>query len=142
MKKTNLVSEFFKIGAMAAGGGPLILAIIYGVLFWTGTVTVLPAWEVVLGILTSMVLAFLAGGISVIYRIETLPLMWASLLHASILYLDYLIIYLVNGWIQWEPVPILVFTGIFLAGYFVIWCCVSYSIRRNIRKMNAKLTES
>lgn len=141
MKKTNLVKEFFKIGSMSAGGGPLILAIIYWILWTAGVAESLSVPQAVLGILTSLVLAFIAGGISVIYRIEKLPLMWASLLHASILYLDYLIIYLVNGWISSALVPILIFTGIFIAGYFIIWCIVSYSIKCSIRKMNEKLSQ-
>ena len=99
MKKTNLVKEFFKIGLMAGGGGPIILAIIYAILQACGTVEVLTVSEVILAIFTSFLLAFVAGGVSVVYRIEKLPLMWASLIHVSVLYLDYLIIYLVNGWL-------------------------------------------
>ena len=137
--KTNCIKDFFKIGAMSAGGGPLILALIYWILFSTGQVQALTVPEVVLGILTSILLAFVSGGISVIYRIETLPLLWASLLHASILYLDYLIIYLVNGWLECALVPVLVFTGIFFGIYFVIWCIIYRSIKASVRKMNAKL---
>ena len=137
MKKTNLVKEFFKIGLMAGGGGPIILAIIYAILQACGTVEVLTVSQVILAIFTSFLLAFVAGGVSVVYRIEKLPLMWASLIHVSVLYLDYLIIYLVNGWL---PVSwVLPFTGIFLAGYFLIWCCIYFGIRQNIRRMNRKL---
>ena len=137
MKKPNLLKEFFKIGLMAGGGGPMILALVYTVLQACGTVEVLTVSEVILAIVTSFLLAFVAGGISVVYRIEKLPLMWASLIHVSVLYADYLIIYLVNGWLP--PVWILPFTGIFLAGYFAIWSCIYFSIRRNIRRMNQKL---
>ena len=137
MKKTNLIAEFFKIGLMAGGGGPIILAIVYGILQACGTVEILTVSEVILAIFTSFLLAFVAGGVSVVYRIEKLPLMWASLIHVSVLYLDYLIIYLVNGWL---PVSlVLPFTGIFLAGYFLVWCCIYFGIRRNIRRMNRKL---
>ena len=136
-KETNLLKEFFKIGLMAGGGGPIILAGIYAVLLACGTIEVLTVSEVILAIFTSFLLAFVAGGISVVYRIEKLPLMWASLIHVSVLYLDYLIIYLVNGWL---PVSsILPFTGIFLACYFVVWCFIYFGIRRNIQKMNRKL---
>lgn len=136
---TNCIKDFFKIGAMSAGGGPLILALIYWILFSTGQVQALTVPKVVLGVLTSILLAFVSGGISVIYRIETLPLLWASLLHASILYLDYLIIYLVNGWLECALAPVLVFTGIFFGIYFVIWCIIYRSIKASVRKMNAKL---
>lgn len=139
--KPNLIKDFFKIGAMAAGGGPLVLALIYWILSAAGQIRVLSVSEVVLGITTSALLAFLAGGISVIYRIETLPLMWATLLHAAILYLDYLLIYLVNGWLKQSLPSVLVFTVLFLVGYLLLWCLISRSIQRSVQRMNARLRE-
>lgn len=136
-KKSNLLKDFFRIGLMAGGGGPIILALIYLILQACGTVETLTVSQVVLAIFTSFLLAFVAGGISVVYRIEKLPLMWASLIHVSVLYLDYLVIYLVNGWLP--AAWILPFTGLFLLGYFAIWSCIYFSIRRNIRRMNQKL---
>ena len=137
--KSTYVKEFFKIGCMSAGGGPLILALIYWGLSAAGKIGALSVSEVVLGILTSMILAFISGGISVVYRIERLPLLWASLIHASVLYLDYLLIYLLNGWLERAAVPILIFTGIFAAVYFVIWGCVYHSIQHTVEKMNSQL---
>lgn len=141
MKKTNLVKEFFKIGAMSAGGGPLILVIVYSCLHAAGAVEMVSVSELTLGVLTSLLLAFIAGGISIIWRIEKLPLMWASLLHASILFFDYLVIYLINGWMPLKAAPIAIFTGIFIAGYFLIWCCVYYGIALSVKKMNARLSQ-
>ena len=141
MKKTNLVKDFFKIGAMAAGGGPLIMAIVYSCLHAAGVVQMVSVSEMTLGVISSLVLAFIAGGISVIWRIEKLPLMWASFLHASILFLDYILIYLINGWMPFEILPIAIFTGCFVAGYFLIWCCVYYGIRMSVKKMNTKLSQ-
>lgn len=137
--KHSYIKRFFHIGAMTAGGGPLILALIYWILSASGQIGALSVSEVVLGIVTSIFLAFISGGISVIYCIETLPLMWASLLHVTVLYLDYLIIYLVNGWLNCSLLPILIFTGIFMTGYFIIWCFVFLSIQNSVKKMNAKL---
>ncbi len=141
MKKTNLIKEFFKIGFMSSGGGPLILAIVFLCLNAAGTVETVSVSELVLGILTSLLLAFIAGGISVIWRMEKLPLMWASFLHASILFADYLVIYLINGWLPFQALPILTFIGIFIAGYFLIWCCVYFGIQMSVKKMNARLNQ-
>ena len=141
MKKEHLVKEFFQIGTMAAGGGPLIMMIVYSCLHASGVVDMVSVSEMTLGVLSSLVLAFIAGGISVIWRIETLPLMWASFLHASILFLDYMLIYLINGWMPVEVLPILAFTGIFVAVYFLIWCCVYHGIRMSVKKMNGKLRQ-
>ena len=137
--KHHYFRDFCRIGCVAAGGGPLIVAIIYAILHACGVVDTLTVSEVVLGILTSLVLAFISGGSSVIYRIEKLPLLWATLLHALVLYLDYLVIYLVNGWIERELSTVLIFTAIFIGGYAVVWCCVSASIRQSVKKMNEKL---
>ena len=141
MKKVNLVKEFFKIGAMVAGGGPLIMVIVYSCLHAAGVVQMVSVSEMTLGVISSLVLAFIAGGISVIWRIEKLPLMWASFIHASILFLDYLLIYLINGWMPFEVLPIAIFTGIFVAVYFLIWCCIYYGIQMSVRKMNTKLSQ-
>ena len=139
MKKENLIKEFFKIGAMWAGCGPLIMMIVYSCLSTFDVVNMVSVSEMVLGVMSSLMLAFIAGGISVIWRIEKLPLMWASFLHASILFLDYIFIYLINGWMLFEVRPILAFTGIFVILYFLIWCCIYFSIRMSIKKMNIKL---
>ena len=140
MKKENLVKEFFKIGAMWAGAGPFVMMIVYSCLHAFGVVDMVSVSEMTLGVISSLVLAFIAGGISVIWRIEKFPLMWASFIHASILFLDYILIYLINGWMPFEGLPILVFTGIFVAAYFLIWCCVYYGIRMSVRKMNTELS--
>ena len=139
MKKENLVKEFVRIGAIWAGSGPLIMVIVYSCLHASGVVDKVSVSEMTLGVISSLVLAFIAGGISVIWRIEKLPLMWASFLHASILFLDYILIYLINGWMPFEVLPILIFTGIFVAVYFLIWCCIYYGIRMSVKKMNTKL---
>ena len=139
MKKENLVKEFFKIGAMWAGCGPLIMMIVYSCLHAFDVIDMVSVSEMTLGVISSLVLAFIAGGISVIWRIEKLPLMWASFIHASVLFLDYILIYLINGWMPFKALYILIFTGIFVVVYFLIWCCIYYGIRMNVEKMNTKL---
>ena len=128
------VKEFCKRGAMFAWGGPAIIAIIYACLKGAGTLTMLSVNEVVLGILSSIVLAFVAAGISIVYQIETLPKTTAGLIQMAVLYVDYLGIYLLNGWLPVEKVRI--FTVIFAAGFAVIWFAVYISTKRKVDKMN------
>ena len=97
MKK--YVLEFMHRGLLAAAGGPVILAIIYGILGATGAVTAFAPGEVCLGFLSITLMAFIAAGITMIYLVEQVPLIWAILIHAGVLYLDYLIMYLLNSWI-------------------------------------------
>lgn len=65
-----------------------------------------------------------------IYQIERLPLMVAILIHGSVLYISYLVTYLLNDWLDWDVMPIVVFSAIFLVGYIVIWALI-YSITKN-----------
>lgn len=131
--------EFFLRGLICAGGGPLVLAIIYGILGATGAVEAFTPREVCLGIITIMLLAFLVAGMTAIYQMEQLPLPTMILLHGGGLYIAYLLTYLLNGWLMKQLIPILVFTGIFLAGYVAIWLIIYFINKINTKKLNAQL---
>lgn len=131
--------EFLHRGLMVCGFGPIVLAIIYGILGACGVIDSLLPGMVTLGIITITVLAFLAAGITVVYKIEELPLPIAILLHGVILYVAYAIIYLINGWIKSGIIPFLVFTAIFAAGYLLVWIIVYFCTRNSIDKLNKKL---
>ena len=126
-------SDFFLRGLMAAAGGPIVLAIIYGILGKTGVVTALSPDEVCMGILTVTLLALVVAGMTAIYQVEQLPLISAILIHGGVLYITYILIYLLNGWLVSQLIPILVFTGIFIAGYAVIWTCIYLYHKKKIQ---------
>ena len=130
------IKEFLRRGFIACGFGPLVLAVLYLILQKQCDLQILTVQEVCLGILSLWALAFLAGGMNMIYQMERLPLMVAILIHGGVLYASYLATYLVNGWLEWGTTPILVFTGIFVLGYLAIWAII-YSInRKNTEKLN------
>lgn len=133
------IKGFFYRGTLAAPWGPVVLAIIYGVLGATGKVDSLPAGDVCKGILTITLMAFLAGSINEVYQIEQLPLPLAIGIHAVVLYLDYILIYLVNGWLKKQLTAILIFTGIFLAGFALIWLVIYLVTKYNTKKINENL---
>ena len=135
MKKIFL--EFCRRGLVAWGLGPIVLAILYLILQQQGVIQSLTVNEVCLGIFSLSTLAFIAGGMNVIYQIERLSLMPAILIHGVVLYISYLITYLINGWLEWGITPVLVFSGIFVVGYLVIWAVI-YSI---MKKRTAKINE-
>ena len=97
--------------------------------------------QVCLGIFSLSALAFIAGGMNVVYQVERLPLMVAILIHGIVLYISYLLTYLVNGWLEWGTLPILVFTGIFVFGYLAIWAVIYSIIRRNTARINEILKQ-
>ena len=140
MKK--FLKEFLLRGLICASGGPIVLAIIYGILGANGTVEAFSPREVCMGILTITLLAFIAAGMTAIYQMEQLPLPIMILLHGGALYIAYILTYLINGWLQKSIVPILVFTGIFVAGYAVIWLIIYYVEKAKIEALNTKLKEN
>ena len=139
MKK--YVTEFFRRGAMACGIGSIILVIVYLILQYQGMIETLTVDQVCVGIVSVSVLAFVAGGMNVLYQIERLPLMVAILIHGSVLYVSYLVTYLVNDWLEWGTVPVLVFTGIFVLGYLLIWVIIYAATKRNTARINEILKD-
>ena len=131
--------EFLRRGLAAWGLGPVVLAVLYLILQQQGVVEMLTVREVCLGIFSLSALAFIAGGMNVIYQIEQLPLMVAIFIHGGVLYLSYLATYLVNGWLSGGVAPILVFTGIFVVGYFVIWAVIYTVNKRRTEGLNELL---
>ena len=134
MKKNVL--DFFRRGLIACGFGPIVLAVLYLILQHQATIETLTVNQVCIGIFSLSVLAFIAGGMNVIYQSERLPLMVAILIHGGVLYISYLGTYLINGWLEWGVTPILVFSGIFVVGYLVIWAIIYSIIKKRIERFN------
>ena len=133
--------EFLFRGLICAGGGPLILAIIYGILGATGAAESFTPKEVSLGIVSIMMLAFIAAGMTAIYQMEQLPLPTMILLHGGALYIAYILTYLLNGWLQNQLTPILIFTGIFIVCYAIIWLIIYWIEKSKIAKLNKLLNK-
>ena len=139
MKKHIL--DFVRRGMVACGLGPLVLAVFYLILRQRGGTQTLTVEQVCVGIFSLSGLAFVAGGMNVVYQIERLPLMAAISIHGGVLYVSYLATYLINGWLEGGMTPILVFTGIFAVGYLAIWAVIYAIIRRNTARVNAALKQ-
>ena len=139
MKK--FLKEFLLRGLICASGGPVVLAVIYGILGATGAVESFSPREVCLGIVTITLLAFVAAGMTAIYQMEQLPLPTMILLHGGALYIAYLLTYLINGWLLNQLTPIAIFTGIFIAGYAVIWLIIYFVEKAKAAKLNNLLNK-
>ena len=140
MKK--LISEFFRRGLIACGFGPMVLVVFYLILHHNCGLQSLTVREVCLGILSLSALAFIAGGMNMIYQVERLPLMAAILIHGGVLYLSYLATYLINGWLEQGITPVLVFSGIFLLGYLAIWGVIYSITKKNTARLNSVLRQN
>ena len=137
----RFVLEVLRRGMVACGFGPMILVVLYLILKRSTGLETLTVDEVCVGIVSLSMLAFVAGGMNALYQIERLPLMLAILIHGGVLYISYLGTYLINGWLEWGMTPVLVFTGIFVLGYLMIWVVIYFITKKNTNQVNAVLRE-
>lgn len=133
------VKEFLHRGLVFSGFGPIIFGIIIFIVSKTTDNLVLNAGEVLVGIVSTYLLAFVHAGASVFNQIEHWGIGKSLLCHLSTLYVAYSLCYLINTWIPFEPKVLLIFTLIFMAVYFVVWGFVYFSIKATSKNFNAKL---
>lgn len=133
------MKDFVLRGLCAAWGGPLVLAMIYAILFATGAEATVSLGQAALGIFSITLLAFFIAGMTAIYQLEQLPLISAIMIHGAVLYGLYILIYLMNGWLQSQLVPILIFTAAFVAGYAIIWLCIYLFTKKKTDRINQHL---
>lgn len=133
------LKQFFLRGLMFGGFGPIIAGIIYFCISLSIDNFTLTGLEVLLGIISTYILAFVHAGVSVFNQIENWPIAKSLLLHMGTLYIAYILCYLVNSWIPFEPTVLLIFTGIFIVAYLIIWAIVYFSVKATTKKFNKKL---
>ena len=133
------VKEFFHRGLMFSGFGPIILGIVYFILSKTINNFTLSGGEVLSGIISTYLLAFVQAGATVFNQIENWGISKSLLCHLLTLYVAYSLCYVVNTWIPFEPKVLLIFTVIFMAIYFIVWGIVYSIVKTTSKNLNAKL---
>ena len=133
------LKEFLHRGLMFAGFGPIILGIIFFVLEKTLDDFSVNGEQILLGIVSTYLLAFVQAGVSVFNQIEHWPLPKSLFCHFGMLYVVYVFFYIVNSWIPFEWGVIGIFTAIFVVVYFVIWFTVFFIVKATGKKLNATL---
>lgn len=136
---TRPVRDFFFRGLLFGGFGPIIAGIIYLILHFTLEDLTLTGLQVFTAIVSTYLLAFVHAGASVFNQIESWPLAKSTLCHFGLLYLAYILCYVINSWIPFEPLVLGIFTAIFAVGYAVIWLAVYVSIRVTVKRLNRSL---
>lgn len=127
--------EFLHRGLMFGGFGPVVAGIVLACI----PAVRLSGGEVLLAILSTYALAFIHAGASVFNQIEHWSMAKSLLCHFGCLYLAYSLCYLVNSWIPFEPMVLVIFTAAFAAVYFAVWGIVYACIRSAEKKMNRHL---
>ncbi len=133
------LKEFLHRGLMFAGFGPIILGIIFFILEKTLDEFSVSAGQILLGIVSTYVLAFVQAGASVFNQVEHWPLPKSLLCHFGMLYAVYVICYIINSWIPFEWGVIGIFTAIFVVIYFTVWFTVYFIAKATGKKLNATL---
>lgn len=133
------VKTFLHRGMLFGGFGPIVVGIVYAILQATVADFSLTGGQVLLAIVSTYLLAFVQAGASVFNTIEHWPLAKSLLCHFATLYAAYSLCYLGNTWIPFEPTVLLIFTVIFVGGYFLVWGIVWLCIKAASKKLNKKL---
>lgn len=133
--------EFFHRGLIFGGFGPIIMGIIYAVAEKSAADFSLSGMEVLIATISIYLLAFIQAGTSVFHQIETWSVPKAAFSQLGVLYLTYVACYLLNSWIPFRLSVVLLFTAIFVVGYFAIWLAVYLSVKAVSRRMNAKIEQ-
>ena len=137
MKK--YVKEFLLRGLIFGGFGPIVLAIVYYVISLFVADITYGGKEILLGMISVYLLAFVHAGASVFNQIEEWGICKSIGAHFSVLYVAYSVCYLLNAWIPFDMKVFLIFTGIFVAVYFVVWTIVYLCVKKSCKMLNAGL---
>ncbi len=140
MKK--YVKEFFVRGLIFGGFGPIIFAIIYYFISVFNKDVLFAGKEILLGVVSVYLLAFVHAGASVFNQIEEWGLNKSIGVHFATLYVAYSFCYLINSWIPFDLKVFGIFTGIFVAIYAIVWLIVSFCVRKTSRKLNESLGQN
>lgn len=133
------VKAFLHRGLMFGGFGPIIFGIIIFIVSKTTEDLVLNGADMLTGIISTYLLAFVHAGASVFNQIDHWSIGKSLLCHLSTLYVAYSFCYVVNTWIPFEPKMLLIFTAVFMAIYFIVWGIVYLSVKATSKSFNAKL---
>lgn len=137
MKK--YVIDFLKRGMLFGGFGPIIAGIVFFILEYTVDDFSLGGDEVLLAIVSTYVLAFVQAGASIFNQIEEWPMTKSLLCHMGTIYVAYVLCYVINFWIPFDALVILIFTAVFAVTYLVIWFAVYSAIRATEKRLNQQI---
>lgn len=133
------LKDFLKRGMAFGGFGPVIAGIVYLILDNTIENFSISGTEVFVAIISTYLLGFIHAGSSVFHQIEHWGPIKALLFQFGALYAVYTICYLINSWIPFDLKVLLIYTAIFVAGYFSIAGVIYICINASRKKLNSKL---
>ena len=130
---------FLHRGLMFGGFGPIIVGVVFAILDGALDDFVLSGWQILLAVVSTYLLAFVQAGASVFNGIENWSLAKSLGAHFLTLYVAYSACYVLNSWIPFEPMVLVIFTAIFAATYFFVWFLVFAIIKATEKRLNKNL---
>ena len=126
---------------MFGGLGPMVAGIVFAILGATIKDFHIDGWQILMAIVSTYLLAFVQAGASVFNQIENWGIAKSLACHFGSIYAVYMLTYVVNSWIPFEPMVVVIFTALFAVMYAVIWLTVFLVIRKTEKKLNKKVKE-
>lgn len=137
MKKR--IKDFLFRGLICGGFGPIVYGVVMFVIYLCGVDTLIDGLMIFKGVISTYLLGFIVAGASIIWQEERLGLGLSIFIHGSVLYICYLLMYLINGWLLSDN--ILIFSIIFILGYLFIWGIIYLIETIKMKRMNKILNE-
>ncbi len=135
----NYLKEYLKRGLMFGGFGPIVAGLVLLIIDLSGVTISLNGKDVLLAIVSTYILAFVQAGSTVFNQIEHWSLLKSLFFHFISIYLAYSGCYILNSWIPFEPIVLLIFTALFVVTYFIIWITVYLIVKSASKKLNKKI---
>lgn len=130
------VKNYLLRGLMFGGFGPIIMGIVLWILYLSGVEVSLNGTDVLVGVVSTYVLAFVQAGSSVFNQMDNWPIAKSMGIHFLSLYIVYVLCYLVNSWLPFKLGVVAIFTAIFVGAYLIVWITVYLIVRRTSKKLN------
>lgn len=139
--KHKYVAAFLHRGMLFGGFGPIVLGIVYLILGLSIDGFAVTGREACLGIVSTYLIAFVHAGTSVFHEVEHWSIPRWMLYQLGALYLVYTLVYLINDWIPFDPLVLLLYTLGFVLLYLLICLTVILSVKRDERRLNESLKQ-
>lgn len=133
------VRSFLHRGLIFSGLGPVVAGIVYLILELSHVEIKINGFDLFLAIITTYIIAFVQAGSSVFKEIETWGVAKQVLFQMTSIYVVYFVGYLINHWIPFNWIVIVIFTSIFVATFLSIWFTAYFISKKVSKKLNERL---
>ena len=133
------LKSFLQRGLIFGGFGPIVVGIVYMILSFSIADFSVGGVEMFAAIISTYILAFIHAGASIFNQIDGWPIAKSLLFHFGSLYLAYTLCYVINSWIPFNLIGLLIYTAGFVLVYIVIWLTVVIVVGKTGKRINACL---